>query len=91
MQRCAIVALVVLLLPAIAEASCRDQKGNSTQLPICKGGSGTFFPAFNAYGEADWPNGVKIFVYLLGLFWAFSGVRLPLKMVVLSLCSRLTP
>eukprot|EP00045_Choanoeca_perplexa_P014844 m.177223 g.177223 ORF g.177223 m.177223 type:complete len:838 (+) comp16814_c0_seq1:100-2613(+) len=67
-----LITLGLVLLPAIMAASCGE--GNSTQVAICKGGSGTFFPAFNAYGEADWPGGLKIFLYLLGLLWAFSGV-----------------
>eukprot|EP00055_Hartaetosiga_balthica_P004026 m.9801 g.9801 ORF g.9801 m.9801 type:complete len:844 (+) comp3559_c0_seq1:53-2584(+) len=47
---------------------------NSSDVPICEGGSGTFLPAFNKVGEASWPNWLKIILYLVGLLWTFSGI-----------------
>eukprot|EP00054_Salpingoeca_dolichothecata_P021636 m.138988 g.138988 ORF g.138988 m.138988 type:complete len:841 (+) comp24055_c1_seq3:37-2559(+) len=41
---------------------------------ICEGGSGTFLPAFNGQGEDDWPKGLKIFLYFIGLMYSFAGV-----------------
>lgn len=55
-------------------AACGDFVEESLEQPICKGGFGTFLPAFNDYGEANWPSGLKIFLYLLGLLWTFSGI-----------------
>eukprot|EP00043_Microstomoeca_roanoka_P019629 m.224092 g.224092 ORF g.224092 m.224092 type:complete len:835 (-) comp17030_c1_seq1:466-2970(-) len=57
-----------------AEAGCGDRIEVVEDKPVCKGGSGLFLPAFNKYGEADWPNGLKIVLYFLGLMWIFSGV-----------------
>eukprot|EP00730_Choanoeca_flexa_P019991 TRINITY_DN9773_c0_g2_i1.p1 TRINITY_DN9773_c0_g2~~TRINITY_DN9773_c0_g2_i1.p1 ORF type:complete len:841 (+),score=251.91 TRINITY_DN9773_c0_g2_i1:109-2631(+) len=68
-----VLALIASLVTA-QNQTCSDEPGPSTEPPICKGGSGTFLPAFNAHGEADWPGGVKIVLYFLGLVWAFGGV-----------------
>lgn len=44
------------------------------ELPICKGGSGTILPLFNAYGEGEWSTPVQIIVYVVALLWMFLGV-----------------
>eukprot|EP00451_Oxyrrhis_marina_P009448 CAMPEP_0204309868 /NCGR_PEP_ID=MMETSP0469-20131031/1363_1 /ASSEMBLY_ACC=CAM_ASM_000384 /TAXON_ID=2969 /ORGANISM="Oxyrrhis marina" /LENGTH=934 /DNA_ID=CAMNT_0051289551 /DNA_START=25 /DNA_END=2829 /DNA_ORIENTATION=- len=42
----------------------------------CQGaGGGTVLPLFGA-GEQEWPNGLRIVLYLLGLAWCFMGVAL---------------
>jgi len=41
---------------------------------ICvKGGGGILFPLFGD-SEQEWPRGLRIFLYLLGLVWCFMGV-----------------
>jgi len=41
---------------------------------ICeRGGSGLFFPV-GGDGEADWPDALKIILYMVGLGWCFLGV-----------------
>ena len=67
------IIAAALLLAANAYAACTDEVGNSNSVPICKGGSGTLLPVFNAQGEADWPGGLKIVLYFIGLIWEFSG------------------
>eukprot|EP00056_Hartaetosiga_gracilis_P019904 m.16557 g.16557 ORF g.16557 m.16557 type:complete len:266 (+) comp8022_c0_seq1:76-873(+) len=76
------VALVVCVVGVVLAAcvyptfgqTCESGTANKTGLPICEGGSGTFLPAFNKVGEANWPNGLKVVLYLVGLLWTFSGI-----------------
>eukprot|EP00449_Zooxanthella_nutricula_P042619 CAMPEP_0198610332 /NCGR_PEP_ID=MMETSP1462-20131121/156839_1 /TAXON_ID=1333877 /ORGANISM="Brandtodinium nutriculum, Strain RCC3387" /LENGTH=858 /DNA_ID=CAMNT_0044342137 /DNA_START=35 /DNA_END=2612 /DNA_ORIENTATION=+ len=43
---------------------------------ICDpGGSGIVFPLFGE-SEHEWPQGLRIFLYMLGLFWCFMGVAI---------------
>eukprot|EP00928_Gymnodinium_smaydae_P039547 TRINITY_DN26994_c0_g2_i1.p1 TRINITY_DN26994_c0_g2~~TRINITY_DN26994_c0_g2_i1.p1 ORF type:complete len:827 (+),score=195.25 TRINITY_DN26994_c0_g2_i1:138-2618(+) len=43
---------------------------------ICQpGGGGTFFPLFGE-GEHGWPNGLRVVLYMVGLFWTFLGVNI---------------
>ncbi|EGD82799.1 Na+/Ca2+ exchanger NCX3 isoform [Salpingoeca rosetta] len=74
----ALVATTVIvslsLVAGVHGEPCGDRIVNNTEKPICKGGSGTFLPAFNAYGEDNWSDGLKIFLYLAGLLWTFSGI-----------------
>ena len=67
-------ALATLFSCPAVEAACGDYVEQATEAPICKGGSGTFLPAFNRYGEENWPDGLKVVLYLAGLLWAFSGI-----------------
>jgi len=47
---------------------------STPDLPICRGGSGTLLPLFNAYGEGEWSTGLQVVLYLVGLLWLFLGV-----------------
>jgi len=43
-------------------------------LRICgAAGGGVFFPT-NPAAEAEWPKGLRIFLYLLAMLWSFAGV-----------------
>ncbi|EDQ85030.1 uncharacterized protein MONBRDRAFT_29670 [Monosiga brevicollis MX1] len=81
----AVLAMLVAacVVPGLAQAPGPEPRPSdppcsdtvlSQGTPICKGGSGTLLPAFNAYGEADWPEGLKIVLYFVGLLWTFAGV-----------------
>lgn len=44
--------------------------------PICeKGGSGLLLP-LGGDGEQEWPNGLRVILYLMGLGWLFMGVAI---------------
>ncbi|KAF4669462.1 Sodium/calcium exchanger 2 [Perkinsus chesapeaki] len=45
-------------------------------IPICKhGGGGLILPLFGD-SEHDWPNGLRVVLYLVGLLWCFVGVAI---------------
>lgn len=69
-----VCAVALAQAPGPGPIPCSDEVV-STKVKICEGGSGTLLPAFNGQGEADWPNGLKVILYLAGLLWAFTGVN----------------
>jgi len=50
--------------------------GDKKKERICdKGGAGIIFPLFRD-GEQEWPRGLRITLYFIGLMWCFMGVAI---------------
>eukprot|EP00439_Symbiodinium_sp_Y106_P031801 s1753_g3.t2 len=74
--------LAVALGPGQPQAICKagarivsETNKMSSELRICEGGSGIWLPLGGDW-ERDWPTGVKVALYLLGLLYCFLGVAI---------------
>ncbi|KAF4659733.1 Sodium/calcium exchanger 2 [Perkinsus olseni] len=70
--------MVALSLWGIDPSSPRSLAGSvlGQPTPICEhGGSGLILPLFGD-AEQDWPNGLRVVLYFIGLFWCFVGVAI---------------
>jgi len=58
--------------------TCAEKKLINCTCDVCELGSGgcaIFLPALGE-SEQEWPNGLRVVLYLLGLLWAFMGVAI---------------
>ncbi|KAF4758536.1 Sodium/calcium exchanger 2 [Perkinsus olseni] len=70
--------MVALSLWGVGPSSPRSLAGSvlGQPIPICEhGGSGLILPLFGD-AEQDWPNGLRVVLYFIGLFWCFVGVAI---------------